>query len=150
MKKTWVVVADSARARIFCAENTVGGLIELETLAHPQGRLHEQDMTSDLPGSTFDRAGPGRHDMEPHTNPKDHEMQDFARRIVAHLEQGRSKQAFSQLILIAAPSFLGALRGNIKNGLAKTLVHQEAKNLTQCEGEEIRRHLPDLLPSMAV
>lgn len=150
MKNTWVVVADSARARIFVAENTVGGLKELETLAHPEGRMHEQNMTSDLPGTTHDRAGPGRHDMEPHTNPKDHEMQDFARRIIARLEQGRSKGQFSQLILVASPSFLGILRGNIKNGLAKTIVHQEPKNLTQYDAGAIRKHLPELLPSMAV
>ncbi|MCW8855424.1 MAG: host attachment protein, partial [Gammaproteobacteria bacterium] len=50
MSTTWVVVADSSRARIFTAETSTSALQEIETLAHPEGRLHEQALSSDLPG----------------------------------------------------------------------------------------------------
>ena len=50
MKPTWILVADSSRARIFSAETPSSALIEINTLAHPQGRLHEQNLSSDLPG----------------------------------------------------------------------------------------------------
>ncbi len=49
MKTTLIVVADQSRARIFKTETPVAPLIEKETLTHTEGRLHDRDLTSDLP-----------------------------------------------------------------------------------------------------
>ena len=58
MKRTWVLVADSCRARIFSADKSNGPISEIETLAHPEARLHERDITSDVPGHSFSSHGP--------------------------------------------------------------------------------------------
>ena len=150
MKKTWILVADSSRARIFEAESTIGELREIQALEHPESRLHEVDITADLPGRTQDITGQGRHSMEPGTHPKEHEATEFARQISGVLEKGRTDNLFGQLILVAAPSFLGKIRTELKPPLTKTIVHEVSKNLTQMDVEEIRNHLPELLPSQAV
>ena len=50
MKPTYILVADNVRARIFTAAAPASPLEEIEALAHAEGRLHDRDITSDLPG----------------------------------------------------------------------------------------------------
>lgn len=147
MKSTWILVADSSRARIFSADTPSGPLNELETLAHPEGREHEQKMTSDLPGRDIDRSGGGRHSYQVETEPKEQEAIDFAKRISQRLEKARNGGNFNQLIIMAAPAFLGTLRGQL-NGQTRKLVSIEIdKNLCQHNPDDIRKHLPEYLPS---
>ncbi|MEJ2361830.1 MAG: host attachment protein [Gammaproteobacteria bacterium] len=147
MAYIWVVVTDSTRARIFSADSSSAALTESESLASPEGRLHDRDMTSDLPGRSFDsnKAG-GRHAMEPTTDPKQELAVEFARTIARHLEAGRVKRDFEQLVLVAAPSFLGLLREQLNNSCRKLVAYELNKNLVQHTPEEIRGHLPKLLP----
>ncbi|MBI1422747.1 MAG: host attachment protein [Gammaproteobacteria bacterium] len=150
MAYTWVVVADSTRARIFSAESSSAGLSELETLAHPEGRMHDRDITSDLPGRSFDsnKAG-GRHAMEPSTDPKQELAIEFARTIARHVDAARVKNDFEQLVIVAAPTFLGLLREQLSNTCRKLVAFELNKNLVQQPAEEIRSHLPKLIPAIS-
>ena len=135
MKPTWILVADSSRARIFSAETPSSALIEINTLAHPQGRLHEQNLSSDLPGHDSDKSGAGRHGFQDETEPKEQKVIEFAKQISKHLDQARSSNQFKQLLIVAAPAFLGTLRNQLtdqtkklvsiemdKNGCLKTMI----------------------------
>ncbi len=148
MKKTWILVADSARARILLAETAKGSLRELEDFSHPEGRLHETEMTTDLPGRSFDRAGQGRHAMEQPTPPDEQEQVRFAKRLAKRLEQGRENEAYRQLILVAAPAFLGQLRKHLSPEVAKLVSYELDKDLARMSAAEIREHLPEYLPSL--
>ena len=64
MWKTWVVVAESSRAKIYGMKNLRTPLVELDDLIHPEGRLHARDLTSSRPGRAYDISGRGRHAME--------------------------------------------------------------------------------------
>lgn len=145
----WVVVADSTRARIFNVDSSSAPLSEADGLASPEGRLHDRDITSDLPGRSFDssKAG-GRHAMEPTTDPKHELAVEFARTIARHIEAGRVKRHFEQLVLVAAPSFLGLLREQLSNTCRKLVAYELNKNLVQHTPEDIRSHLPRLLPAV--
>lgn len=140
---TWVLVADSSRARIFRAEGPEAKLIEVEDMAHPEGHLHEVDLTSDLPGRTFDRFGQGRHAMEEDTPPKRYEANLFAKRIAHRLENGRTNHEFGRLVLVAEPRFLGILRDNLSAECIKLTSLQVDKNLAQLDPGEIRNRLPE-------
>ncbi|MES9844878.1 MAG: host attachment protein, partial [Candidatus Sedimenticola sp. 6PFRAG5] len=50
MSAAWIVVADTSRARIFSADKPASSLVEIQTLAHPESRLHEGDLVSDKAG----------------------------------------------------------------------------------------------------
>ena len=143
---TWVVVADSSRARIFKAESAQGPLQELASLAHPEGRLHAHELTSDLPGRAFDSSGlGGRHAMEQNIDPKENEAMKFARQVAEHLENGQSENQFTRLVLVAAPKFLGHLRQNLSDRVVALVSQEIDKNLVQQSTEDIRRHLPERL-----
>jgi protein required for attachment to host cells len=148
MTYTWVVVADSTRARIFNAETSSAPLSEVETLTQPEGRMHDRDITADLPGRSFDSVGNGRHSMEPTTDPKHELAVEFARTIARHLDSARVKNVYEQLVIVAAPSFLGLLREQLNQTCRKLVAYELNKNLVQLTVEEIRSHLPKLIPAL--
>lgn len=149
MKPTWVVVADSTRARILLAENAIGPLREIETLVHPESRLHAQELTTDTPGRVFDSGGQGRHAMGQPVDPKHQERIDFARELTQHLEQARRRGDLRQLIIVASPQVLGELRKAFSPETARLVTQELDKNLAQRGIDEIRRHLPERLPTLA-
>lgn len=146
MSMAWIVVADASRARIFVSGQNTSTIDEIETLTHPEGRLHEQALTSDLPGRSFDTSGAGRHAMGQAEEPKKHEAVSFARDIAAHLEKGRLDKKYYKLVLIAAPSMLGLLRDSLDKETKKVIIEELDKDLTQHSTEDIRKHLPAHLP----
>jgi protein required for attachment to host cells len=150
MKTTWVLVANSTRARILEADKAIGPLNEVEALVHPEGRLHERDLTSDLPGRAFDSAGQGRHAMEQPVDPKQQEMITFARFLAQRLDEAREQGEFKQLIIVAAPALLGRLRKSLSPETARRVSYELDKNISLLRPEEIRQHLPERLPSLAV
>ena len=143
MKTTMIVVADSTRARIFTwdlEDQTV--LIELEDMLHPEGRLHESDMTSDLPGKESGPAGAGSHVYDKKDHPKKHQQIDFAKRVSTHLDSERKANKLSKLLLIVAPQFLGELRAQFSNELRKLIAFELPKNLAAHDVADIQKHIP--------
>ena len=144
MSNTWIVVADSYRARIFTADKPSGPLTETETLTNPAARQHEGDIDSDRAGHVMS-SNTGGHDLSQKTEAKQEEAIRFAAEVSKHLETGRNGKAFDKLYIIAAPAFLGLLRKQISNPL-KTLVSDEiAKDLTTQTPDRIRAQLPEYL-----
>jgi len=141
----WVVVADSTKARVLMAEKPGMELSEMDVLIHPESRLHEQELTTDLPGRAFDSVGDARHAMSSSVDPKKQEMVRFAKQVADHLESGRTSGRFTKLYLIAAPAFLGHLRGNLSPSLERVVQASVDKNLVTQGVEEIRAQLPDFL-----
>jgi protein required for attachment to host cells len=148
MDKTWVLVAESSRARIFTVDTPSAPLVEAETLVHTEARLHERDMTSDLPGHDSNHSGAGRHGYQDETAPKEQELINFARQVASRLEAARTGGELQRLIIIAAPAFLGTLRDQLSEQTGKLVTLEIAKNLAQQTPEDIRSHLPEHLPSL--
>ena len=140
MRKTWVVVADRSRARIFCVETPKGPLVELVDLVHPEARAHERDLTSDRPGRSSDH-----HVLSPPHSARDLQAYGFAREIAEKLENGRVSAQFEQLLIVAAPDLLGLLRKTMNANVAKTVVLEIDKNVTQHDAADIRKLLPKFI-----
>lgn len=147
MKSVWVLVADSSQARIFSAENSQADLIEIETLFHPEGRLHEQDMVSDLPGKVSGPQGAGRHAYSDENSPKEQEEINFALRVAHYLSDELNQNKYERLYMVAAPAFLGDLRNAISTRVEKHVAFSLGKNIVMLSPEEIRTHLPLSLAS---
>jgi len=140
-----IVVADSARARIFTADSAHSPLNEIETMAHPEGRIHEQDMVSDMPGKDSGKGGGGDHAFQEKIEPKEQEMIEFAKRVADYLEDTRKANKLNKLILVAAPAFLGELRTHLSKETSEKIVFELDKNLAQHSDEDIRQHLSKFL-----
>jgi len=138
-----VLVADAGAAVLYAADKPVSGLKELQRFDNPDGRAHERDLTSDLPGRAFDSAGQGRHAMEQQVSPKE----EAAVRFAAELADAVAARAnrFDKLYLIAAPAFLGRLRqalGGRLNGLPTVEID---KDYTTLDARALRERLPEYL-----
>ncbi len=145
MSTTWVVAADSSRARILAAAKRNGPLEEVQDLVHTESRLHEQDLKSDTRGRAFDSAGQGRHAMEPKNTAKQTEAIRFAKQVCDTLTSAQGEGRYEKLYIVAAPSFLGLLRECLNPMVQNKIVGEVDKNLAAHTPEDIREHLPDYL-----
>ncbi|HIP52735.1 MAG TPA: host attachment protein [Chromatiales bacterium] len=144
MRKSWVVVADSSRARFFIADKPAGPLNELKDLTYPEARLHEGDLISDNAGRERNNA----HGAHPYSRKDEHKQEAairFANQICDELEAGRTAGEFDKLYIVAAPSFLGLLRKCRNGALKKTVAAEIDKDLTTLDPKAIRERLPDFL-----
>ena len=141
MRKTWVVVADRSRARIFTVATPKGPLTELEDLVHPEARAHEA-----RPDQRPSRPIHVSNVMGNEHGARDQQAHEFAREIAMRLESGRVEHRSSrQLIVVAAPDLLGMLRKTMNGNVAKTVVQEIDKNVTQRSPADIRKLLPKFL-----
>lgn len=144
MSTTWIVVADASRARIFRADAPNSALTEIDTLAHPESRLHEGDLVSDRTGhvvsSTTGGHNFGRDEVAKHA-----EADRFAAEVSRHLEQGHNQGGYAKLYLIAPPAFLGLLRQHLPKTVHDMVASEIAKDLTTENDAQIRAQLPEHL-----
>lgn len=136
-----IVVADSSRARIFTSDSAHSSLNEIETMAHPEGRMHEQNMVSDQPGKDAGKGGSGNHAYQEIIEPKKQEMIVFAKRLADYLDDASKANKINKLSIIAAPEFLGELRTHLSSETSKKVVLELDKNLAHHSVEDIRQHL---------
>lgn len=148
MKLTWIVIANNSRARFFTAETQSSPLTEIGDITHQEGRLHDKEMTSDLPGKIKGEGGIGGHAFEQPTDPKKHEAEHFAHQVASYLEAAHNVHKFEQLLLVAEPSFLGLLRNQLSDQLKKLICFELDRNITNETPAEIRAHLPEHLPKL--
>jgi len=139
MDTTWVLVADAARARIFAVDPRFRRLDELMTLIHSPSRVRETDVFSDSRGrqsaaGDFGRVGgmPPRQDLHAL------EALRFAREVSVTLERGLHDAAYHDLVVVAPPSFLGALRRSLSQAVSERVSHTIGKDYSRWTAHELR------------
>ena len=142
MADTWILVADSARARLFEFTGGDPGLAEIAAFTNPDGRIAQKELRRDRLPRVNESMGGARHAIEPHTSLAQKSADRFARTLTHELEQGHSTQRFKNLVLVAGPRFLGTLHGAIDDKLRKCVVAEVKSNLTPMPVTKIREHLP--------
>ncbi|MCD2450937.1 host attachment protein [Methylicorpusculum oleiharenae] len=141
MLSTWVVVADSSRARFFSLVSRTESMQELDGMVHVESRMRELDEVSDRQGGIAGGHGEGDHTFEAPTDFKHHEAQLFAKQIGVKLERGRVNNEYAKLILIAPPAFLGVLRESLNSHVSDLVIKSMHKNLVVEDESVIREHI---------
>ncbi|MBL6615231.1 MAG: host attachment protein [Reyranella sp.] len=145
--KTWVVVADGARARFFRPDGETSKLVPtLGDLVAPQSRQRPRDLKSDKPGRSFSSSRSGmRHAFEPPHDYHKLEKHRFMALIADALDEACQRRDFDDLILVAPRRSLGELRGLLSKRVQGRLRQEVAKDLTNEPASRLRRHLGVLL-----
>jgi len=144
MKKTWIVLANSARARVFEREVESGHMVEVLDLVHPQSREKAVDLTSDQEGHAQKAHGdPGRSGTAfvPHTTPHRKELAAFAAEISRHLEVAATEGRFGDVALIASDPFLGELKAHLGSASQRALSATVAHDFTRFAGADLDRRV---------
>jgi len=113
-KPTWIVVADSSRARIVQFEQPDGAMTVIRNLVHPASRLKDGELLSDRPGRV--QGGPnGRKSGAKGESDSAHskESDRFARALMKDLRDASASNTFGAIVLMAPPRFLGRLREHL-------------------------------------
>ena len=136
-----VIVSESSRARIFEVANPNTPLSEIRDMVHPESRAHAHELTSDLPGRSFDSHGQGRHAMETSVDIKEQESIQFAEQLADFINTECGEKRLDRLYIAAPPHFLGLLRKKLGNEAKHHIAKQISKNLVTMDEVEIRKHL---------
>ena len=149
-RTTWILVCDASRARLFSSNEGKNGMewSLLEELDHPESRAKGEEINTDKPGRV-QQIGPGgmRAGMEPSTPPKEVEADRFAHHLSERLDKARTQNSYDRLILVAAPSFLGLMRGILSGPVKKTISASVAKDYTHTDERELQERLAEHLSS---
>jgi len=144
-KKTWIIVADGARAQVFVNSGHGSGLESALPQALVADNRPSGDIGSDRPGRSFDSAGQGRHAMQPNSDPHQYAQAEFARDIAKLLEEKRGQKAYDQIIIIAAPRMLGELRNALDASTSRLVIGEIDKDLTKLPVGDLSTHLDELI-----
>lgn len=139
MSKTWIVVAESSRAKIFevILSKSKKTLKELKGFTHPVSRSHKQQLSGNQQKES--RHSQLTTSLDTH---KIHQRTEFARVIGHHLKSARNKGLFTKLIIMSPPKFLGDLRKKLGTAANKCVVSEIDKNLVQHTIQDIQAHMP--------
>ena len=139
-KETWIVVGNNSQVRIFKLNNL--NLIEIEDFIHPEGRLHEKDLSADGPGMSNPKIGGGSYSMGQQNSPKKNEAMLFAKKVSDFLELARGKGRLERVFLAASPSFLGLLRREMTALMSQLIAAEVDKDITHLNPDDIRGYFP--------
>ncbi len=146
MDKLWIVSADESRGRIFRTDKASGKLEEYKDLIHPQARSAEADLASRLRGSNSSTGNYKAHSLNDSGSIKDHHADMFAKEVAGMLVDGKHKNMFANLVLVAPPKFLGLLRKNLDKSTSEKVCYELNKDLSKLGAAELRSCLPKRLP----
>jgi len=143
--RTWILIADGARARILQNGGPGKGLHALAGGVFRGEHASTHAIMSDRTGRTFSSTGPARSAIEAHSDPHRELKRSFAHRLADALADGWRKRAYDRLIIVAAPSALGDLRAALSPEVRATVVAEVPKDLTKTPDAAVAGHLKDVL-----
>jgi protein required for attachment to host cells len=143
--RTWVVIADAARAKIYVNEGPGRGLALVPDSEVEAELPASHDIGSDRPGVGFSSADGRRHGIEPKSDPHRILKARFANSLAEDLDRRLAEGSFDRLVLVAPPAFLGDLRQALSDRLRQVIEAEIAKDLTKMPEAELHEHLADTI-----
>ena len=143
--RTWIVIADGARARVLVNKGVGKGVAPVEGAVFEVEHPPSGELTTDRPGRSFDSVGGGRHAMEPSSDPRRRAKKAFLRELAAFLHKQAEAKAYDRLVILAPPQALGDLRGEISDQVQALVIAEEARDLAPVPNDEIPKHLEGVL-----
>jgi protein required for attachment to host cells len=130
MKRTWILVANSARARCFECSADRGGLELLSSFECPQSRAKGVDLANDRSGYEEMGHGHGSADMAQRASPRIQVRDVFARDLARFLSAGIAAQRCSALVILASLPFLGRIKAHLSPLAGKALTSAIGRDMT--------------------
>jgi len=139
MDKTWILIANSERARCFERHAPDHSLTELTDFVFPRASL------TDVTGKGHGRTGHAGTQFEPRTEAQDKSRASFARELADYLNDAITAKRYSFLVLIANSPMLGEIKPLLSLGASNTLIRSVASDLTHLTGPELKKSVDHAL-----
>lgn len=144
--RTWVLIADGARARLIVATGH-GKAIEIDELAeYSADHSPNRELQRDAAPRVYDSQGTRRSAIEPKVDPHRELKRDFAADLAETLEGLVQRKEIGPLIVAAAPTTLGDLRKAFSKRVHEAIVAELAMDLTKVPNADLPKHIRESLP----
>lgn len=127
--RTWILIADGAKARVFLNEGPGKGLKPALDDEFAADLPPAREVMADRPGTAVPGAGP-RHGYAPRVDWHQFEKRRFAAGMAGVLNAAARRNAYERLVLVAPPEPLGALRAKLDPATRQRVVREIGKDLT--------------------
>ncbi len=138
MSITWIMVANASQAKIFVNHGPNKGLQFIKEMVHPESREKTSNLVSDRSGS---RTGTGHGALQQATDPKHHEAEHFAQEVSRELDDGRIRNAYDRLVLVASAPFVGLLNSHLPEPVRSRISEVVDKDYTRLPVRELAGHM---------
>jgi protein required for attachment to host cells len=148
MKKTrtWILVADGARARILQCQGWGSGLTAVPGQARTVSNPPTRDQGTDRPGRVQESADSARHAMAPRVDWHRYEKHLFATELAGVVNRAGQEKAFDRLVIVAPPGTLGDLRAKLDKNTRRMVTAELDKDLTNLSLDELEAQLEKVVP----
>ena len=139
MATTWIIAADESRARVLQVLDREQRLTEVDDLVNPGGRAQDRDLQTDAePRFNGSQGGPPSDGER--QGAVEHSARTFAKEVGRYLDKARNEHRYDQLVLVAPPKFLGALRKELHKEVEKLVTEELPNDLSWFNAREIERY----------
>jgi protein required for attachment to host cells len=139
--RTWILIADAARARVFETRGKGTGLTAVEEMAMDAELAPSREIGTDRPGRTFNSVGSVRHAMESPSDPHREQKRQFARRIANAVEERQAAKSFDRLVVVAPAVTMGDLRAVLPDKVKAAVTAEVVADLTNTPVGELPARL---------
>jgi protein required for attachment to host cells len=141
MIRTWVLIADAARARVFETRGKGTGLTVVPDLSLDAELAPSHMLGTDRPGRSFESVGSTRHAMESPSDPHREQKRQFARHVAHLIEERHAASRFDRLVVVAPAVTMGDLRAALSDKVTAAVVAEMVADLTNTPASELPAHL---------
>ena len=144
MRTTWILIADSSRARIFEKKEHEKHLEEVEDFVDSEGRATSNELRTDGRGRFYGKGEREQgHTAEPAVSPVEHENDLFAHTLARYLDDARKTNRYDRLYLVAPPKFLGLIRANLEDEVKKMVHGELQKDISTLSVQEVEGYVKE-------
>lgn len=134
-KKTWVLIADGSRARIFVkSHNKLNHIMGQDFVGE---NLRESDLGTSKPGRGYESSNPTRHAYQPRTDWHQYQKEQFAKELCTILDKATENSDFDELIIISPPKTLGDIRAYLSKQTLSKVTAEVPKDITKLNELEL-------------
>ena len=133
---TWVINTNSNTCHIYDYKRNPGQLTLIKKIEQPENKLKNQDLVSDTQGHYRSRIN-NRGAYSADTQPKEHNIDMFAREIAIALNQARNEHAYDKLVIIAEPHMNGKLFKHMDEHVSQYVVNNIKKDIIYLKNHEL-------------
>lgn len=135
-----IVIADGEHVR-FVRPAADNALHSEPAIDSPTAHKRSADLGSDRPGASFHTGSSAHHALAPRHDPHALEKDKFAHQIALQLNTAAVEGWFDELVLVAPPHVLNALRDALDTTTAARVVGTLLKDLIKTPDDELLPHV---------
>lgn len=140
MQTTWIVAADSTRARIF-EMDADQHLKEIDDLSNSASRMANREIDTDAYGRFSAKGQFQAHTDEPDVSAVKYADEQFSKQVSKYLEKARNEHRYDKLCVFAAPAFLGMIRQHLSKEVMKLVESESDKDISWFDLKEIEQYV---------